>query len=58
MRRIKALLDPQGLLNPGVILNDDPQAHLKNLKPLPAADPASTSASNAASANPSALRAG
>ena len=39
MRRIKALLDPQGLLNPGVILNDDPQAHLKNLKPLPAADP-------------------
>ena len=38
MRRIKALFDPQGLLNPGVILNDDPQAHLKNLKPLPAAD--------------------
>ena len=24
MRRIKELLDPQGLLNPGVILNDDP----------------------------------
>ncbi len=39
MRRIKALFDPQGLLNPGVILNDDPQSHLKNLKPLPAADP-------------------
>ncbi len=39
MQRIKALLDPQGLLNPGVILNDDPQSHLKNLKPLPAADP-------------------
>ena len=39
MRRIKALLDPRGLLNPGVILNDDPQSHLKNLKPLPAADP-------------------
>ena len=39
MRRIKALLDPQGLLNPGVIINDDPQAHLQNLKPLPAADP-------------------
>ena len=38
MKRIKALFDPQGLLNPGVILNDDPQAHLKNLKPLPAAD--------------------
>ena len=39
MKEIKALLDPQGLLNPGVILNTDPQAHLKNLKPLPAADP-------------------
>ena len=39
MQEIKALLDPQGLLNPGVILNADAQIHLKNLKPLPAADP-------------------
>jgi D-lactate dehydrogenase len=39
MQRIKALIDPQGLLNPGVILNADPHSHLKNLKPLPAADP-------------------
>jgi D-lactate dehydrogenase len=39
MRRIKRLFDPEGLLNPGVILNDDPKAHLANLKPLPAADP-------------------
>ncbi|MGL6111354.1 MAG: FAD-binding and (Fe-S)-binding domain-containing protein [Rubrivivax sp.] len=38
MHRIKALFDPQGLLNPGVILNADPTSHLKNLKPLPAAD--------------------
>jgi D-lactate dehydrogenase len=38
MRRIKALFDPHGLLNPGVILNDDPKAHLKDLKPLPAVD--------------------
>jgi D-lactate dehydrogenase len=38
MRRIKALFDPLAILNPGVILNDDPQSHLKNLKPLPAAD--------------------
>lgn len=38
MRRIKQLFDPQNLLNPGVILNDDPQAHLKNLKPMPAAE--------------------
>jgi D-lactate dehydrogenase len=39
MRRIKALFDPDGLLNPGVILNDDPRAHLRDLKPLPVADP-------------------
>ncbi|BAI76729.1 4Fe-4S ferredoxin (plasmid) [Azospirillum sp. B510] len=39
MMEIKALLDPDGLLNPGVILNGDPEAHLKNLKPLPPADP-------------------
>jgi D-lactate dehydrogenase len=39
MRALKKLFDPDGLLNPGVILNDDPQAHLKNLKPMPACDP-------------------
>ena len=39
MRALKQLFDPRGLLNPGVILNDDPQAHLKNLKPMPACDP-------------------
>ncbi|WP_448188411.1 FAD-binding and (Fe-S)-binding domain-containing protein [Azospirillum sp. sgz301742] len=39
MKEIKGLFDPEGLLNPGVILNDDPEAHLKNLKSLPAADP-------------------
>jgi D-lactate dehydrogenase len=38
MRRIKALFDPMGLLNPGVILTDDPESHLKNLKPMPAAE--------------------
>ena len=38
MRRIKALFDPDNLLNPGVILNDDPQVHLKNLKPMPVAE--------------------
>ena len=37
MREIKQLFDPSWLLNPGVILNEDPQAHLQNLKPLPAA---------------------
>lgn len=39
MRRIKDLFDPRGILNPGVILNDDPEAHLANLKDLPAAHP-------------------
>lgn len=37
MRDIKQLFDPHHLLNPGVILNDDPEIHLKNLKPLPIA---------------------
>jgi D-lactate dehydrogenase len=36
MREIKAIFDPGVLLNPGVILNDDAEAHLKDLKPLPA----------------------
>jgi D-lactate dehydrogenase len=34
MKEIKELFDPQGILNPGVILNDDKKIHLKNLKPL------------------------
>jgi D-lactate dehydrogenase len=38
MRRIKSLFDPDNLLNPGVILNDDPRVHLKNFKPMPPAD--------------------
>ncbi len=38
MRRIKQLLDPDNRLNPGVILNDNPHAHLENLKPMPAAE--------------------
>jgi D-lactate dehydrogenase len=39
MRELKGLLDPQNILNPGVILNTDPAIHLSNLKPMPAADP-------------------
>ena len=38
MKEIKHIFDPLNILNPGVILNDDQEAHLKNLKPLPAAN--------------------
>ncbi|MFC4859680.1 FAD-binding and (Fe-S)-binding domain-containing protein [Pseudomonas sp. MAHUQ-62] len=38
MWKIKRLLDPRGVLNPDVILSEDNDIHLKNLKPLPAAD--------------------
>jgi D-lactate dehydrogenase len=38
MWEIKRLFDPENLINPGVVLNDDPSLHLKNLKPMPAAD--------------------
>ena len=39
MWTIKNLLDPEGLLNPGVILSTDPAIHIRDLKPLPAVDP-------------------
>jgi D-lactate dehydrogenase len=35
MQQLKALADPDGLLNPGVILNSDPEAHLADLKKMP-----------------------
>jgi D-lactate dehydrogenase len=34
MRALKDLVDPDHLLNPGVILNDDPRAHITDLKAL------------------------
>jgi len=39
MQRLKQLCDPRGLLNPGVILNADPLAHVRDLKPLPSVEP-------------------
>lgn len=39
MREIKRLFDSNGLLNPGVIFNDDPDCFLKNFKPLPLLTP-------------------
>ena len=38
MLRIKKLFDPGSILNPGVLINNDPQIHIKNLKPTPIAD--------------------
>lgn len=35
MKRIKACIDPNNLLNPGVIINEDGNVHIKNLKELP-----------------------
>ena len=35
MRELKDIFDPQGLLNPGVIFNDDPDCFIKHFKPLP-----------------------
>ncbi|WP_104091053.1 FAD-binding and (Fe-S)-binding domain-containing protein [Arthrobacter sp. GMC3] len=37
MRRIKTLIDPSGMLNPGVLLDDDPSAHLRHIKAAPPA---------------------
>ena len=35
MKELKAIFDPEGLLNQGVIFNDDPDCYIKCLKPLP-----------------------
>jgi len=37
IKRIKKAFDPENLLNPGVIINDNPGVYLENLKPLPKA---------------------
>ena len=39
MWELKELFDPEYVLNPGVILNRDPDTHQKFLKPKPVADP-------------------
>lgn len=35
MKEIKEIMDPKGILNPGVLINEDPTVHIKNLKPTP-----------------------
>lgn len=36
MQRLKKAFDPRNILNPGVIINDNPNVYIENLKPMPA----------------------
>jgi D-lactate dehydrogenase len=42
MWRVKRLADPDGVLGPGVVLNPDPGAHLRDLKTTPPIEEAAT----------------
>lgn len=39
MKEIKHLFDPQNIINPGVIFNDDPECYIKDIKPIPLCNP-------------------
>lgn len=39
MRRLKDIFDPDGILNPGVIFNDDPNCYIVGMKPMPLTNP-------------------
>jgi D-lactate dehydrogenase len=39
MCEVKRLIDPHGLLNPGVLLDEDPTGHVSHLKTAPAVEP-------------------
>jgi D-lactate dehydrogenase len=39
VKRIKDIFDPKYLLNPGVVINQNPTVHIENLKPLPETNP-------------------
>ena len=39
MKRIKKAFDEENILNPGVLINDDPDIFIKNLKRIPEANP-------------------
>ncbi len=39
MVRTKNAFDPKGILNPGVLINSDPEVYVKNLKPTPIVNP-------------------
>ncbi len=38
MKQLKELVDPENLLNPGVVINADPACHLHDLKPMPSVE--------------------
>lgn len=38
MQRVKQIFDPQGILNPGVIFNEDEESFVSDIKPMPLAD--------------------
>lgn len=35
MKEIKEIMDPRTILNPDVLINDNPNTHINNLKPIP-----------------------
>ena len=39
MERIKKAFDPKGIINPGVIFNDDPECYIKHVKSMYPTDP-------------------
>ena len=43
MWRVKRLVDPDGVLSPGIVLNRDPGVHLRNLKTTPSIEESATS---------------
>lgn len=47
MKRIKDIFDPLGILNPGVIFNEDPACYLKDLKKVPVLEPRDADAAQA-----------
>jgi len=38
MKQVKRLFDPLSILNPGIIINDDPNAHISHVKAFPIVD--------------------
>lgn len=47
MKRVKRVFDPSGILNPGVIFNEDSECYLKDLKQIPVLEPRDADAADA-----------